>query len=200
MAFIINNRQFLADGRVDCDVVHPELGLIPFTADPTETDAFSVAVWAQLQEEGGIAPVPALTAADIEAARHVSLMDIKSLHASLLGSLTGGATPEERDTWGIKAQSAHAYLNGTASDAEASLIEIEAEGRGVTASAHASAVVAKANAYMSAVATAAVMCAQLEVALANAGTIAEFEAVVASGHASVDEILAAFAAQGANGV
>ncbi|MEH6834011.1 hypothetical protein [Falsihalocynthiibacter arcticus] len=199
MVLIISNRQLLADGRVNCDVVHPDHGLIPFTADPAETDAFSASVWAQLQEEGGIAPVAEITAAEIEEARLNSREVIKNLHASVLSNLTGGATPEERDTWGIKQQSASAYQNGTASVAEAGLIEVEAAGREISATVHADVVLSKATAYMGAVATAAVMHAQLDAALSLAETVAEFEAVIVSGQTSASQILAAFAAQNGGG-
>lgn len=35
----------LEDGRIDCEINHPNLGWIPFTADPNDVEPHGRAIW-----------------------------------------------------------------------------------------------------------------------------------------------------------
>lgn len=47
----IRNVVALPDGRFDCDINHPNLGWIPFTADPTDVEPHGRAIWAAISEQ-----------------------------------------------------------------------------------------------------------------------------------------------------
>lgn len=73
---------------------------------------------------------------------------IDLLHASFMRSLTGDATVEERDTWKPKEEAARAYVDGSASDGQKAMIDLEAAGTGGDPVALAARVVAKAEAFL----------------------------------------------------
>jgi hypothetical protein len=52
------NPQFTADGRIDCEIEHPEFGWIPFTVDPADAGAAidTAALDAAIRAAGDIAP------------------------------------------------------------------------------------------------------------------------------------------------
>lgn len=72
------NAKRTAAGLIDCEINHPDLGWIPFTADPSDTGApFDVAALvARIEKAGSIAEYvpPAVTAADINAERARRIM------------------------------------------------------------------------------------------------------------------------------
>jgi len=56
----IRNARFTADGHsIDCEINHPTLGWIPFTASPDDPEAFGKDVYATIVAAGGIAPYEA---------------------------------------------------------------------------------------------------------------------------------------------
>jgi hypothetical protein len=50
------NPKYTADGRIDCEIEHPQYGWIPFTADPNDTESHGHALFDLITKEGGIAP------------------------------------------------------------------------------------------------------------------------------------------------
>lgn len=67
------NAIFNAAGNIDCEINHPQLGWIPFTADPADVDPIGLEVFAAALEMGPSPyvpppPLPA-TGADVDAER-----------------------------------------------------------------------------------------------------------------------------------
>lgn len=102
------------------------------------TEALRLAQGAGQRDEG------ALAAALLADALH----QVEVGHAALMRRLTGSATPEERDTWTIKAAAARAVLADTASPPELAMITAEAEGGGETPAQLAQRIVGKADSFM----------------------------------------------------
>lgn len=50
------NAIYTADGRIDCEIEHPEYGWIPFTADPNDVAEHGREIFARIVEEGTAAP------------------------------------------------------------------------------------------------------------------------------------------------
>lgn len=71
----------------------------------------------------------------LDAVRADVIDAVNSAHAVALRAATGDATPEERDTWPVKAEAARAYIQGDASDPQSRMLVVEAEtvGEDVTA-------------------------------------------------------------------
>lgn len=69
---------------------------------------------------------------DLDASRTNALAHVDQLHAQTLRSLTGNATPEERDTWATKRMAAKSVLGGTAEPSQAAMIELEAREKQIT--------------------------------------------------------------------
>ena len=44
------NARYLEDGRIDCEILHPTFGWIPFTADPNDVEAHGRAIFAALKD------------------------------------------------------------------------------------------------------------------------------------------------------
>jgi hypothetical protein len=63
-------------------------------------------------------------------AKAYALVDVQ--HAQTLRSMTGNASPEERDTWAPKAMAARAVLAGTADATQQTMIGLEAAEKSVT--------------------------------------------------------------------
>lgn len=121
-----------------------------------------------------------------------ALATIDTEHAARLRRLTGDATPEERDTWTVKAAAAAAFLAGTQTTAQAAMIEAEASGSGVTAAQLAQVIDAKAQAFMSLVGLAAGLRSKGRTAIkeaidaeAVAGALAVLKAEAAATEASI---------------
>lgn len=52
---------YLADGRINCEVNHPVLGWVAFTADPNDQEPDGAALFADIEAAGNIAPYVAPT-------------------------------------------------------------------------------------------------------------------------------------------
>lgn len=64
------NPIYTADGRIDCEVNHPDYGWIPFTADPNDVAAHGRELFATITAAGNIAPyVPYVPTAEELAAQ-----------------------------------------------------------------------------------------------------------------------------------
>lgn len=44
------NARYLVDGRVDCEILHPAFGWVPFTADPNDVELHGRTIFAALSE------------------------------------------------------------------------------------------------------------------------------------------------------
>lgn len=65
------NAQYTVDGRIDCEIEHPEFGWIPFTADANDVEDHSRELHKQILKAGNIAayvPPPGPTLDELEAA------------------------------------------------------------------------------------------------------------------------------------
>lgn len=71
------NPTFTADGRIDCEIEHPQFGWIPFTADANDVEPLGQDIYAQaisVNPAPYVAPDPATpSAADIRAERNMLL-------------------------------------------------------------------------------------------------------------------------------
>ncbi|MEM1103537.1 MAG: hypothetical protein AAGH48_05480, partial [Pseudomonadota bacterium] len=65
--------------------------------------------------------------APLEAWKADAYAQAKQMHAAFLSQITGGATPEERDTWPAKADAARAHLAGAASAAQDAILDGETQ-------------------------------------------------------------------------
>ena len=77
-----------------------------------------------------------------------AVLKIDRVHAGFLRRATGNASMEERDTWQAKALAAEAFLGNTASKAQKAGLKAEADMTGVTSRQLATAIRARANAYI----------------------------------------------------
>lgn len=50
------NEHYNEDGRIDCEINHPEFGWIPFTADPSDVEKLGRDLFAEIQAKGSPAP------------------------------------------------------------------------------------------------------------------------------------------------
>lgn len=161
----IRKPQFAADGQaVDCEVRHPDLGWLPFTATADDTDPSGQEVWAAVQEQE-IAPAPIPPHA---VQREAALVRIRDVHADFLRQSTGHATVEERDTWKPKEEAARALIAGSATDGQTTMLQFEAEGGGTDLLVLAQIVVAKAEAFQALIGIAAGIKAKAKSAIMQA--------------------------------
>ncbi len=107
------NPKWTADGRIDCEIMHPQFGWIPFTLDPSDTAAgFDVAgLDAAIRAAGGIAPyVPPDPAIVLAAQRQGMTMTFAQLLIGLVA-----------EEWITEAEG-EAWLSGTLPQAVLDLI------------------------------------------------------------------------------
>lgn len=50
------NARWTRHGGIDCDIEHPVYGWIPFTAKKDDVESFGVALFAELEASGNVAP------------------------------------------------------------------------------------------------------------------------------------------------
>lgn len=122
------NPKFAADGRIDCEIEHPEFGWIPFTVDPMDTGAQIdvVELDAQIRTAGGIAAYVAPDAATVLAAQRAGM-------SLTFAQLLIGLVTEE---WITEAEG-EAWLEGTLPAAVIALIASLPEGARFAARARA---------------------------------------------------------------
>lgn len=58
MTVSTQNHVYNADGSIDCEVYHSELGWLPFTASAQDSDSFGQQVWLSVKDRLDIAAVP----------------------------------------------------------------------------------------------------------------------------------------------
>jgi hypothetical protein len=153
--------QFTADGKLDCEIEHPEFGWIPTTLDRAEGEGFFDLVAAS----GGVADYVADPDADRADQRGAAMDRVNWLHADFLRNLTGGATVEERDTWQTKEAAARAMVAGSVTDGQKAMIGFEAAGAGVDPIALAQTIIAKADSFQTLVGMAAGLRAKAKAAI-----------------------------------
>lgn len=64
------NPKYVHDGRIDCEINHPDFGWIAFTADANDPEPLGSELHAQITLDGGIAeadPAPTINATNISA-------------------------------------------------------------------------------------------------------------------------------------
>ncbi|MEY4863804.1 MAG: hypothetical protein RLZ51_1899 [Pseudomonadota bacterium] len=97
------NARTLIDGRIDCEIEHPILGWIPFTADPADAGAqFDVAaLHAQMLADPATAPYAPPSAEEVAAALDAARAAMSLSFAQLLIGLVSEAwmTEAEGEAW-----------------------------------------------------------------------------------------------------
>lgn len=76
------NPIYTVDGRINCEVNHPEFGWVPFTADPNDVAAHGRAIFSKITEAGDIAPYVAPVISDADLAEQIRLQRNNLLAAS----------------------------------------------------------------------------------------------------------------------
>jgi hypothetical protein len=108
MTLQLRNPRFLEDGRIDCEIVHPDRGWIPFTADPADPEPHGRSVHVALLLQGNIAPPlpppppdPDLLAAALRARRtaHLAATDWTQLPDA-----QASMSPDQRSAWTLYRQ------------------------------------------------------------------------------------------------
>jgi len=67
------NPQYTAHGSIDCEIRHPTLGWIPFTASPDDPEELGRQIFAALKDQATpLVPPPPPTAAEIAAAQRAA--------------------------------------------------------------------------------------------------------------------------------
>lgn len=70
------NPIYIANGRINCEIEHPQYGWIPFTASPTDVEPLGRELFAQLKDSAAAyvapPPPPAPTQAEQEAQRQLA--------------------------------------------------------------------------------------------------------------------------------
>lgn len=132
---------------------------------------------------------------DLEASRMKALAEVDQVHAGQLRQLTGNATDVERDTWAPKANAARAVLAGTADEAQAAMLGIEAAQRGLSAEKLAHAILARAAAFEQLIGAASAIRTKARDALKAAETLEDMllagQALYSEADAAVAQIRAA---------
>ncbi|WP_298938146.1 hypothetical protein [uncultured Ruegeria sp.] len=175
------NPKYTETGAVEVEIEHPDFGWIPFSYNDSEETALAAEVAAAL-DPNMIAP---FVGPDIETRKAEALRAVDTAHATYLRQLTGSATPEERDTWLVKAEAAQAYLEGTASAAQTELIETEAAGGGRTPDELAQKIIVKDTAFHGHIGQASALRASGRAAVKAAATHDTLQAALEAFHAEV---------------
>ncbi|WP_299084107.1 hypothetical protein [uncultured Ruegeria sp.] len=182
------NPKYTETGAVEVEIEHPDFGWIPFSYNDPEETALAAEVAAAL-DPNMIAP---FVGPDVETRKAEALRAVDTAHATYLSLLIEHATPEERDTWLVKAEAAQAYLDGTASAAQTALIETEAAGGGRTPDELAQKIIVKDIAFHGHIGQAGALRASGRAALKATATHdalqAALEAFYAEVHAAVDAL------------
>lgn len=120
------NPVHLADGRIDCEIAHPELGWIPFTASAGDPDPDGRALFEVITASGEAAPYdPANDPPAYPSAEHALAAMVKWAE-SFVAPLVSGVPAEEVLSWPAKEPAAEAYKAGTATPRQVAMIEGEA--------------------------------------------------------------------------
>jgi hypothetical protein len=111
------NAKRLANGWIDCEIEHPNLGWIPFTCDPNDTGAqFDVAAFhAQMDADPATAAYVPPTQEELDAAAAIARQNMSLSFAQLLIGLVteGWITEADGNGWlsGVLPPSVEATIN-----------------------------------------------------------------------------------------
>lgn len=117
------NPAYIADGRIDCEIEHPELGWIPYTCAPDTGEGEMQAIWDGLQSRDDIAPYVAPSVdAELEEWRTQAKVTRRAFCMALYGAgiLTkGSAIQAAKGDWPAAMQGAlDGMTEAQATDAE----------------------------------------------------------------------------------
>ncbi len=115
-----------------------------------------------------------------DAVKGQALAAIKAEHARALNESTRHATPEERDTWIVKAEAARAWSNSSATKAQIGLLTSEADAAGETAQELAARIGNRHEAYLSLIGAAAGARRRAEKRVQACRSAAEVESALAA--------------------
>lgn len=187
----IKNAVYAQNGKsITCDVEHPDLGWIPFTARNDGADNFEKEVWKALQSITIAEPTPISRVEQ----RKIAFASIDQVHSKFLRELTGNASVEERDTWKIKEEAARALIANEATPGQQAMIENEALGDGRDARILAQTIVAKADAFSKLIGLAAGLKAKAKAAIVTAS---DDTVPIEQLSSSIDHVLAALSDEAA---
>ncbi len=125
-----------------------------------------------------------------EAAQHQARSNVDEQFDLIMRKQTGNASVEERDTWKTKEEASRAILDDSATPAQAQMIALEAQFRGVEPAALAQNVVAKSDGFKILIGMAAGIKAKAHAAIDAATSEAE---LIAAGDAARADIAGALA-------
>lgn len=130
---------------------------------------------------------PSLDKSKVQAAAQVERQ-----FSTLMVSLTGNASIEERDTWSIKEAAARAFEAGNANESQLAMLTAEANGVGETVAELASKIITKATGFYALVGFASGLKRDAHLSIEAATDLADLGAVLSDIAAKRDAALAAF--------
>ena len=95
------NAVFIADGRIDCEIDHPQFGWIPFTASPDDPEEFGRELFAELESKAAAYVPHKVTAEDVaaELAQRRTSASMSRLDFAKLALREGWITAAEAKAW-----------------------------------------------------------------------------------------------------
>ena len=95
------NAVFIADGRIDCEIDHPQFGWIPFTASPDDPEEFGRELFAELESKAAAYVPHKVTAEDVaaELAQRRTSASMSRLDFAKLALREGWITSAEAKAW-----------------------------------------------------------------------------------------------------
>ena len=95
------NAVFIADGRIDCEIDHPQFGWIPFTASPDDPEEFGRELFAELESKAAAYVPHKVTAEDVaaELAQRRTSASMSRLNFAKLALREGWITAAEAKAW-----------------------------------------------------------------------------------------------------
>ena len=95
------NAVFIADGRIDCEIDHPQFGWIPFTASPDDPEEFGRELFAELESKAAAYVPHKVTAEDVaaELAQARAAASMSRLDFAKLALREGWITAAEAKAW-----------------------------------------------------------------------------------------------------
>lgn len=170
---------YTEDGRINCEINHPDFGWIPFTADANDLDKMGRDLFAAIPPGtvGAYVAPPKYPNLDSARAAMVAFVD------GFLIKITGAVPEYERASWPAKAEAARAYEAGTARPDQAAMIANEATSSGRTDAAVASVIVARADQYQEIIAHTAGLRVKTDLALEAVTDPNDYETVLVAAQA-----------------
>lgn len=166
----IRKAAFNKQGTIDCEYNHPDLGWIPFTADPSDSEELGRAVHKHLIDNDLVGPYVAIPTINDAVLAEATLGDWVE---QFTAPISAGVSQEERLSWPVKNDAAKAHIAGTPSASQTQMLTLEANWTGETIDALAGRIVAKADQYSAIVAAIAGIRRKASVAFQNADAVAD---------------------------